>query len=251
MMDMFCHTERKEGLMEIKTDIHCHTIASDHAYSTLLELAKAASDKGLEAIAVTDHCPALGDAPHPWHFECLKGLPDQICGVRVLSGCEVNIIDKEGHLDLEERVLAMLDIVVASVHNPVYQQLDLPDNTQTYLNVLENPYVDILGHSGNPRCRYEIETVLNRAKEMHKFIEINNNTFNTRPDNVEICREIAKRAKELGVGVVVNSDAHFCLDIGSFDHAIKMLREIEFPEELIINRNLNSLKQALKPRKEI
>lgn len=237
--------------MEIKTDLHCHTIASDHAYSTLLELAQAASARGLEAIAVTDHCPALGDAPHPWHFECMKGLPDSIFNVRVLSGCEVNIIDKEGRLDLEERVLAMLDIVIASVHNPVYKDLDSPDNTQAYLNVLENPYVDILGHSGNPRCRYEIDTVLKRAKELNKWIEINNNSFNQRPANIEICREIAQRAKELQVGVVVNSDAHFCLDIGVYNHALKMLAELDFPEELIVNRSLSCLKQALKSRKEI
>ena len=237
--------------MEIKTDLHCHTIASTHAYSTVLELAKSAAENKMEAIAVTDHCPAIGDAPHPWHFECLKGLPRELFGVRILTGCEANIVDDEGTLDLEERILDMLDIVVASVHNPVYKNIDAPDNTGTYLKVLENKYVDILGHSGNPRCKFDIDAVLKRAKELGKFIEINNNTFNLRKANVEICRVIAERAKELKVGIVVNSDAHFCMNVGRFDNAIKMLGELDFPEELIMNRNLEVLKGALAPRKQI
>lgn len=237
--------------MEIKTDLHCHTTASTHAFSTLLENANAAAALGLEAIAVTDHCPALPDSPHPWHFEVLDELPDYVAGVRILRGCEANITDDTGRLDLADRILEMLDIVIASVHNPVYTLVDSPDNTKTYLNVLENKYVDILGHSGNPRCRFDINAVLTRAKELGKFIEINNKTFKTRPQNVEICREIALAAKKIGVGVVVSSDAHFCGDIGRFPSAIKMLKEIGFPEELIVNRDLAALKSALAPRKSI
>lgn len=237
--------------MKILTDLHCHTVASTHAYSTLLENARAAAEYGLEAIAITDHCPALPDSPHPWHFEVLRELPKTVAGVRILSGCEANITDDSGVLDLEDRVLAMLDIVIASIHNPVYKLVDSPDNTKTYLNALENKYVDILGHSGNPRARFDIEAVLTRAKELGKFIEINNKTFRSRPKNVDICKEIAKAAKRLGVGVVVSSDAHFCTDIGKYPSAEKMLREIEFPEELIVNRNLETLRQALAPRKKI
>jgi len=162
--------------MEIKTDLHCHTIASTHAYSTLMEIAKTASDYGLEAVAITDHCPTLPDSPHKWHFECLPRLPKELFGVRILTGCELNIQDNEGNIDLEEQTLSRLDIAIASVHNPVYRDLDSPDNTNAYLKVLENKYVDILGHTGNPRCRFDIEAVLKKAKELGKLIEINNNT---------------------------------------------------------------------------
>ena len=82
--------------MNILTDIHCHTIASDHAYSTVLELARSAEEKGLEAIAVTDHGIGMEDSPHIWHFHNLKAIPRQIGGVKILYGCEANILNSDG-----------------------------------------------------------------------------------------------------------------------------------------------------------
>ncbi len=237
--------------MDIKTDLHTHTIVSDHAYSTVMENVMIAKEKGLEAIAITDHAPALIDAPHRYYYANIDVIPDEVMGVRVLKGCEVNILDKEGTLDLSNEVLKKMDIVIASVHSFIYKDLDNPDNTKAYLKVLENEYVDILGHTGNPRCIYDIDKVLLKAKELRKFIEINNGTFRMRPDNIEICKEIAKRAKELEVGIVVNSDAHFCMGVGDIKKAISMLEEIDFPEELIVNRSYETLKKALSPRKNL
>ncbi len=238
-------------MIQIKTDLHCHTIASTHAYSTIMENATVAYQKSLSAIAITDHSPSMPDSPHPWHFECLRQLPKEVNGVRILSGCEADILDLEGNLGLDEFNLSRLDIVIASVHTPTYRDIDSPDNTSAYLAALENKYVDILGHIGNPRCKFDIEKVLKRAGELGKFIEINNNTFQIRKPNIELCREIALSAKRLGVYVVVNSDAHFCQNVGCFSEALKLLEEIDFPEELIANRNLESLKKALAPRKII
>ena len=237
--------------MRILTDLHCHTLASDHAFSTVMENVKYASEIGLEAIAITDHCPALGDAPHIYHFDCLKLLPRELYGVRILTGCEANILDLKGNLDMTHDQLKKLDIVIASVHSaPVYRDFGAEDNTSAYMGVLENPYVDIIGHSGNPKCRYDIDTVLRRAKELDKFIEINGNTFEVRPQNVELCREIALKAKEIGTGIVVNSDAHFATSIGGFDKAVAMLEDIDFPEELIVNRSLATLEAAIASRKK-
>ena len=237
--------------MKITTDLHCHTVASDHAYSTVLENAKAAAAMGLEAIAITDHAPAIQDAAHPWHFCCLKELPEKICGVKIIGGAEVNISDTEGTLDLPEWIMKDMKIVIASIHNEVFLNTDFNDNTKAYLSMLENKYVDIIGHSGNPRHSYDIDVVLKRAKELGKMIEINNKSFAARPENRELCTKIAMRAKELGVGIVVNSDAHFCEYVGVFDEAVKMLREIEFPEKLIMNRSYETIKNALAPRKII
>ncbi len=236
--------------MKILTDLHCHTLASDHAFSTVMENVKYASEIGLEAIAITDHGPAMEDAPHPDHFVCQKLLPRELYGVRILMGCEANILDKHGGLDIPDKFLKMLDIVIASIHNPLYNDFGLEDNTCTYMGVLENPYVDIIGHSGNPKCLYDIDAVLTRAKELNKFIEINGNTFKVRPQNVELCREIALKAKKIGTGIVVNSDAHFATSIGGVDKALAMLEDIDFPEELIVNRSLATLEAAIATRKK-
>lgn len=237
--------------MKILTDLHSHTVASVHAYSTVKEIIDTAKEKGLLAVAITDHGMELCDAPMEWHFSCLrKAIPEVVNGVRVLAGCEANILDKDGKIDFPEDTLKRLDIVIASIHPPCYYAEAGGEHTSTYMGVLENPYVDILGHSGNPNYRYDIEKVLKKAKELNKLIEINAHSFEQRPKNIEICRMIAKACMETGTKVVVNSDAHSCYSIGEVGLAVKMLEEINFPEELIVNRNLESLEKYLHERKE-
>lgn len=238
--------------MIIKTDLHCHSTVSDHAFSTIMENITYAAKAGLEAIAITDHGTALGDAPHKFYYPSFVRLPDYVEGVRLLKGCEVNILNNQGELDLNDKILSTMDIVIASVHNPFYRDADENgDNTDMYLKVLENPYVDILGHSGNPMCKYDIEKVISRAKQLGKFIEINENTFAARPMNVDLCKQIATTAKQLGAYVVVNSDAHFCTNVGVFTQAKEMLKEIDFPENLIANTSYEKLKNIMKDRKNI
>ncbi len=238
--------------MVIKTDLHCHSIVSDHAFSTIMENITCAASLGLEAIAITDHGPALGDAPHKFYYPAFVRLPDIVNGVRLLKGCEANILNNEGELDINNKILATMDIVIASVHNPFYRDAgEDGDNTDMYIKVLENPYVDILGHSGNPKCKFDIEKVLSYAKKLGKFIEINENTFCARPQNIELCKQIAMCAKKIGTYVVVNSDAHFCTNVGVLTNSVKMLEEIDFPESLIANTTYDILKQKLKQRKNI
>lgn len=237
--------------MKILVDLHCHTVASTHAHSTLLENIASAKKKGLEAIAMTNHCPPLEDSAHIYHFTNVSTLPKVIDGFRVFGGCEANILDLEGNLGVSDSLLQKLEIVIASIHNPVYKDMGAKDNTSAYLNALENPYVDIIGHCGNPRCPFDIEKVLKRAKELDKFIEINENTFAIRPNNISMCKEIAVCAKRLGVGVVVNSDAHIATNVGEVEKAMSILKEINFPEELIVNRSLEAFRKAISPRKKI
>ncbi len=238
--------------MTIKTDLHCHSIVSNHAFSTIMENITCAASAGLEAIAITDHGPALGDAPHKFYYPSFVRLPNVVCGVRFLKGCEVNILNNEGKLDIDNNILSTMDIVIASVHNPFYRDAgEDGDNTDMYIKVLQNPFVDILGHSGNPKCKFDIEKVLTKAKELGKFIEINENTFVARPQNVQICKDIALCAKKVGTYVVVNSDAHFCTNVGVLTNSIKLLEEIAFPEGLIANTSYGRLKELLKSRKNI
>ncbi len=238
--------------MEILTDLHCHTIASTHAYSTIYELVEFAKKKGLEAIAITDHGMELKDAPLDWHFLCLKrSIPKEYDGVRILKGCEANILDKTGRIDFPEDLLKCLDLVIASIHTPAYYSEEGGDHTSAYMGALNNPYVDILGHSGNPSYRYDIDKVIRKTKELGKLIEINGHSFDTRPKNIEICREIALKCKEVGTGIVVNSDCHSCFELGEITKAKMMLKDIDFPEELIMNRDLKTLREFLKNRKSI
>lgn len=235
--------------MQIKFDTHTHTIASTHAYSTVIEMAKYASEKGLEAIAITDHAPALGDAPHIWHFHNLKSIPREIHGVKILYGVEANILDLDGNIDMDADTLEKLDVVNASIHGPCYKDSGATDHTSAYEAVVTNPYVDIICHSGSPQYKYDYEKIIKLAKEHHKLIEINNHTFYVRKKNVENCKKIAQLCAENEVGIVVSSDAHICYDLGDYEHVFGMLREISFPQKLIINRDLKSFEEFMAVRK--
>lgn len=236
--------------MKILTDLHTHTTATPHAYSTVTENAVSAKEKGLEAIAMTNHF-GVGDAPHIWHFINIGAVPKEIHGVRVFRGAEVNILDLDGTIDMPEDVMSTLDIVIASIHRPAHQGFEGMDHTKAYLNVVANPYIDIIGHSGSPDWKYDYETVVKRAGELGKMIEINANTFHIRKGNVPNCREIALMCKKHGTHICVNSDAHYCESVGNVELPLKMLEEIDFPEELIANRSLDALRSFMKRRKNL
>ena len=85
-------------ILQLQADLHTHTIASTHGYSTITEMATAAAQQGLKLLAITDHGPASPDAPHLWHFHNYKILPRRIAGVWLLKGVEANIVDEYGSL---------------------------------------------------------------------------------------------------------------------------------------------------------
>lgn len=225
--------------MNIAVETHSHTLASAHAYSTVTENARAARLAGLAAIAVTDHGPALDDSPHAWHFSCMDLLPDTIEGVRILRGAEVNILDDAGRVDLEEDVLRSLDFCIASMHTPVYQPSTPERHTAAWLSVAENPLIDVVGHSGDGRYVYDYERVIPVFGRYNKAVEINNHSFAARWGSKENCPVIARLCMRHGVPVVVSSDAHICTAVGCCDHALDMLRDIGFPERLILNAHVD------------
>ncbi|KZL92602.1 phosphatase [Clostridium magnum] len=236
--------------MKCFLDMHTHTIVSGHAYSTLSENAKHASEKGIQLLGTTDHGSSMPGAPHEWYFANLKVLPRELFGVTMLYGCEANIIDYEGNLDLPMFLQEKMDILIASMHEPVMESNEDADlNTSAFLKVMDNPNVHIIGHSGNPRFPIHEEELVKKAKEKNILIEINNSSFvSSRIGSEKNCARIAHLCKEYGVKIILNSDAHFYLNIGNFHAALSMLKEIDMPEELIINRSKEDFLDFLKTK---
>ncbi len=232
-------------MIEILVDTHTHTNCSHHAYSTLQENIAAAKERGLEMICMTNHAPAIPDSAHIWHFRTMQRLPRVIDGVKLLTGAEANLIDKNGNLDLPLEDQKNMDLIIASIHVPCYKRGTVEEHTNTYLGAIKNPYVTIIGHSGSPSFAYDIDTVVVAAREYNKCIEINNNSYVARPRNAENCRNIALACKKHGTKIVVSSDAHSCFEVGNFKYALEMLEEIEFPQELIINTTAKKFEQYL------
>lgn len=236
--------------MNIIADLHTHTNACTHAFSTVTEMAQAAHDRGLYALAITDHGRAMEGAPGAHYFENLSLVPDTLMGVRVLKGMEANIVDFNGTLDASDKLLSMLDIVVASMHTiTLFDTPSVDKCTNAYLKMCDNPHIDIIGHSGSPYYAYDYETVIKRCAETKTLVEINNSTFTGyRKDSAANCKHIAKLCKRFGAFVVVNTDAHIADSVGRFEHAVALLNEIDFPPELVVNSSIENLHSFFKEK---
>lgn len=233
-------------MYNIIADTHCHTMACTHAFSTLDEMVRAAAEKELFAIGITDHARNMPGAPGIWYFESFAYLPMYIHGVRVLKGIEANIITPQGDMDCDEQLLKHLEWVVASIHGMLMNgRSSNGDYTDLWLNIAHNPNVNIIGHSGSPEFKYNYDKVIPEFGKYGKLVEINCGTFYSRSDYISNCVEIAKTCKKYGVRIVVNSDAHYMGDVKRLQRALNMLEEIDFPEELIVNSSVDRFKQYL------
>ncbi|WP_026894604.1 phosphatase [Clostridiisalibacter paucivorans] len=217
-------------------DIHCHTIASGHAYSTVSEVIHEASNKGLSIVALTDHGPEMPGGPHMFYIANQRVIPKKVMGVHVLKGVEANIMDFEGALDVPDRVLKNLDLVIASLHDKCIEPGHRDENTAAIIGAIENPLVDIIGHSGNPVFPIHKEEMVLAAKKNNTLIEINNSSLGvTRKGSLVNCIEIAKLCKKYKVPVVMGSDAHIAYDVGNFDKVVEIFKDIDMPRDLIMN----------------
>ncbi|KYH35395.1 putative phosphatase YcdX [Clostridium tepidiprofundi DSM 19306] len=233
--------------MKFIADLHTHTLVSGHAYSTMMENIREASKKGIEILGVTDHGPSMPGGPHIFYFGNMKVLPREIEGVMVLKGCEANIIDYDGNLDIPKSIQDQLDIMIASLHDVCIKPGSVEENTRAYLKAMDNPNVHIIGHPGNPSFPIDKEAVVKKAKEKDILIEINNSSFvSSRIGSEANCLTIAQLCKKYGVKVIAGSDAHTCFHVGEFGEVIKLLSNIEMPEELIISRSKNEIIEYLK-----
>lgn len=226
-------------------DLHTHTVASGHAYCTLREMAKAAADKGLEVLGITEHAPKMPGTCHKFYFENLKVVSREMYGIQLLLGSEVNILDPEGNIDLAPKTLARMDVVIASLHTPCIEPASKLENTQAYLNVMKNPYVNIIGHPDDGRYEIDYEALVQGAKEYGKVLELNNHSLNpecTRANAVENDTVMLNLCKKYQVPIVMDSDSHFDLLIGEFDRARALLTELDFPEELVLNRSADAIR---------
>lgn len=234
--------------IQLVADLHIHTIASGHAYSTYAEIVKAAAKKGLQAVALTDHGPATPGGPYRYHFRNLTILPERERNVEILRGIEANIIDRDGTLDLPEDYLQMLDLVWAGFHLACLQPAGKSINTEIVLNALANPFVDGIVHPGNPDFAIDEETVVREAVKRGKILEINNSSFTMRRGSMSGCLEIARAIRRFDGIVALNSDAHVAANVGDFARALKLIDEVGISSERILNADLGMLKAFLKSR---
>ncbi len=224
-----------------EADLHVHTLASGHAYSTIGEIAQEAARKGVKLVGMSDHGPALPGGPHPYHFAALRFVPEFLHGVRVLRGIEANILG-EGRLDLDDELLGRLDLVMAGFHEDCgFDDRGRDANTRAVLAQMENPRVKVIVHPGNPNFPLDYEAVAGGGARTRTALEINNSSFSvSRKGSEANCREIIRQCARFGTPVAVGSDAHIAQGVGEFGDSLRELAAAGVAWEQVVNRTVGS-----------
>lgn len=233
-----------------EVDTHTHTILSGHAWSTLTENCLAAKNRGMKGLCLTEHGPAIEGGAPSFIPHSQRMLPDSIEGIRVYRGVEANILDHQNHLDIPRDYLKLCEFVIASIHAHMFpDRADREANTATYLEMLRNPYIDILGHADDPVVPCDFETVVAEAKRQGKLLELNNNSTTAhRPGSLPSLRAYILCCRQHQQRVCVASDAHFHTMIGNVAPLMTLLDELEFPEALIVNLKQERFEAYLQER---
>lgn len=223
--------------MKIVADTHVHTIFSGHAHSTVSEYLNQAKKLGHDFLVITDHTGSLhACVDNVAYFLTLDyALPKEVDGIRIVKGCEVNIIDENANLDLADYLLERLDLVIASLHDYLLKPLCAEKTLRIWKKIAENPNVDVIGHCAEPNWCFDYEKGVKLFKEYGKVVEINNASIKKGDSYAKNWFEVVNLCKKYRVPVVLSSDAHFSLSLGNVTESMKIITELDFPEKLVLN----------------
>jgi DNA polymerase (family X) len=236
-------------LDHIRGDLHCHTTDSD-GRNTLAEMAEAAQARGYEYLSICDHSKRVAmahglDAKRlAQQIKQIDSLNAKLRGMTLLKSCEVDILEN-GSLDLPDDILKELDLTVCSIH----YKLNLPPQQQTerILRAMDNPFFCILGHPTgrliNQRQPSDIDIgrIMRAAAERACFLEVN-----AQPDRLDLSDSHCKLAKELGVKLVISTDAHRTSDLDFMRLGVDQARRGWLEQDDVLNaRGLADLKRLI------
>lgn len=226
--------------MKILVDAHTHTVASGHGYSTIQEMARAASDMGLEILGITEHGPSIPGTCPLIYFRNMFVVPRRMYNVRLLMGCEIDILDTQGNLDVDETHMNMMDLRIAGIHVNCYKGGTREENTEGLIHVIKNPKIHIISHPADGTADLNLEPLVFAAKEAHTLLEVNNHSLapqRNKPQARARNMELLRLCKKHDVPTILGSDAHISYQIADYKNLWPLLEEIEFPNELILNYN--------------
>jgi DNA polymerase (family 10) len=239
---------------DILGDVHMHTTASD-GRNSIREMAEVALACGYRYIAITDHSKnlamtnGLDEKRAEEQIGLIRAVDRAMEGrIRVFAGIEVDIL-ADGTLDLDDEVLAQMEVVIASVHTRFEQSRE--EMTARVLKAIENPYVRILGHpTGRLLLRREpfaidMGAVLRRADELGVAME-----HNAAPERLDLCDRDLRLAKEMGCRIAISSDSHDARNLGKMDYGVRQLRRAWLePEDVLNTREAEGFLAGLRPRR--
>jgi DNA polymerase (family 10) len=235
---------------DIKGDLHCHTNWSD-GNNTIEEMAETAIKMGYEYFGISDHTKflkinnGLDEKRLCQQREQIEQLNEKLKGkLRILCGAETNILN-DGSIDINDNALKELDYAIAGIHSNF--KMPKQQMTERIIRAIKNPYIHIIAHPTGRllqrRERYEcdFEKILRAAKEFNKILEIN-----SQPQRLDLNDRYIRRAKEMGVKMIINSDAHNTSHLKFMELGIAQARRGWAEKQDIINtKPLSSLRGVL------
>ncbi len=223
---------------DIQGDVHMHTVETD-GKCTIEEMIDAARARGYKYMAITEHSKnlafanGLDDQRALAHMKKIRTAAEKFEGIRVFAGIEVDIL-ADGSLDLSDDVLAQLDVVIGSVHSAFNQ--DAQQMTDRLLKAISNPHLAAIGHpTGRILLRrdaypFDMEKVLDAAAKNKVAMELN-----AYPDRLDLCDRHLRMAKERGVKIVINTDAHHTSHMEKIKYGVLQARRAWLTKDDVLN----------------
>ncbi len=220
-----------------KTDLHTHTCASGHGTNDrITDLAREASRRRMETLGISDHGPASMGSAGLSYFRSLILCERTRFGVKLLYGVETNILDTSGALDIPDDILGTLDYAIISMHRPIYASGSAAENTRAYIRAMRHKGVRFIGHCDDSRFPVDYRELVEAALSAGVVPELNNVSllpdsyrFNCRANAIKLLDTCAS----LSCPVILSSDSHGHEHVGEVTEAVKLIKEVGFPESLI------------------
>lgn len=240
----------------IKCDLHIHSISSGHAFNTIDEYSLYAFSNQYEVLGISDHGPSMVGAPHLGYFEMMCRLPKLNKGLRMLYGCEANILDENGTLDISNDILRILDYTMAGLHKRTpYTEMGKEKNTRSIVNAVRGGMVDIITHPVSWNFPIDIYSIVDAALEYDVFLEANKTILlealtKKKDSTISDYKELLREAESAGVHIIWGSDAHHVSEMILSDEEFQNLSNIyEFDFTKVINYKPDDLLTLLNNRR--
>jgi len=225
-------------LKDIKGDLHMHTKATDGA-NTIEEMARAAMKRGYKYIAITEHTKAvrvaggLNDKEISKHLKKIARVNKKLKKIKILKGAEVDI-KEDGSLDLADKTLKELDIVIGAVHSKF--NMSEKEMTQRLLRAMDNKYLNIIAHptgrliGKRKPYKFDYEKVFKKARKNNIALEVN-----AHEDRLDLKDVHCKLAKEIGAKIIISTDSHATAQLNNMNYGVITARRGWLEKKDVLN----------------